>query len=119
MHPRKETPPPGGLVAPQGSVHSAYWESWARTRPAELQMNKEQWKRWNTDILYFLEVEFEKFEVEEFSEIHFRVTRLRDNLEMDFWPSTRKGCWLIPGRKPVSFFIPDLEAYLVKMFINK
>lgn len=80
-------------------------------------VSKNGWTKFWTDCVYFFEGYHGTIEVEEVEKNHLRITRLKDGNQMDFFPNTRKACWL-GFKDPITFFIPDPEAYLYRMFIQ-
>lgn len=69
-------------------------------------------QRWLRELIHHY-ADYDGFiEVEELTEFHLRITRVRDGMQMDFYPKSSKGCWL--GFKDQKyFFIPDIEQYLL------
>lgn len=78
-------------------------------------MNKKQLCKWNNQILDYFEA-LEEIEVERFSDVHVRITRVQDRRQMDFWTTTNTACW--QGFKPLKHFkIKDLDKYIEQKFI--
>lgn len=79
---------------------------------------KEEMRRWNTDVIDGLSIEFD-FKVVKHSEYHFSLYHPQRG-RCDYWPSTGRMGWFHKGElygKPL--FIPDIEAYLIKHFAPK
>lgn len=70
---------------------------------------------WTKELIHFYAETEEFIEVEEVTPYQLRITRLRDNMKMDYFPKSQKGCWL--GFTDQKFFyIPDIEQYLLTKF---
>lgn len=71
---------------------------------------------WNRAAVLHLAGEFEAFTVQTIAEWHLRLTRTKDGAKLDYYPKSRKACWL--GFKTQTFFkIPDIEKYLIDKFL--
>lgn len=83
-----------------------------------MQWTKQRRKKWNQEVVLGLFGEFDHlFHVQRFSDDHYRLTRWRDKMEMDYWPGTNKAVW--HGFDEMSYFhIKDIEAYIHKKFIS-
>jgi len=74
------------------------------------QAEKEKRRKWNTDVVDGLSVEY-GVKVWKCSETHFRLFHPKRGA-LNYWPSTQKGRW----DNGQSFAIPDIESYLMKHF---
>jgi hypothetical protein len=89
-----------------GDIGEYYQEQRERMRPI-----KEKALKDNT-ALFILHCEMYDFKYQQPSEFHLKI--LHDqNGWLNYWPSTRKASW---DRKPKSFHIQDIEAYLMEHF---
>jgi len=77
-------------------------------------MNKRELNKWHHQMLEFY-VANDWIEVDEFSKQYVRIKRLRDDLTMDFWPSTGKAKWNI--KDSIYFTIKYLDLYLDQKFL--
>lgn len=79
-------------------------------------LNKHQLLVFNHQILDYYEAN-DWIEVERFSDLHVRITRLKDRMKMDFWPSTNGAKWLGMS-KSFTFRIQVLDKYLDEKFLK-
>jgi len=82
---------------------------------AAYQIEKEKRRKWNTDVIDGLSVEY-GFKVVKHTEHHFSLYHPTKG-RMDYWPSTGKHGWFnknkVYGKITV---VPDIEDYLMKHF---
>lgn len=79
-------------------------------------MNKRQRLKWNHQVLVWYEA-LEQIEVERFTDHHVRITRIRDGMRMDLWPSTGLAHWLGFSDSRM-FTVKDLDDYIIKKFLT-
>lgn len=72
-------------------------------------------QKWVRELLEHYE-SWEGFvELEVIQDYHFRLTRTKDGMQMDYFPKTGKAIWL-GFEKKIWFVIKDLEQYLLTKF---
>lgn len=83
----------------------------------KLRKKKANLLKWNTDVLYGMQVEFDNyFEIRKHTDFHYSLIHPKRG-RMDFWPSTGKIAWFQKNKtygKPL--VIKDFEAYLMNNF---
>lgn len=62
--------------------------------------------------------ELPQIEIEQFSDSHYRITRVRDGGQMDVWPHTGKAKWRWNDQSGY-FTIHDLDRYMEEKFCPK
>lgn len=79
-------------------------------------MTRAQKIEWNRDIVYWWMGYADTYTVQEITRLHLRLTRNRDQMQMDYHPNNGKAVWL-GFDPPVHFTIKDIEAYIQQKFI--